>query len=348
MSEPAPLDELEARRLIREELDRNNSYLTFAQDQINRDRSFYKYLYTVTGGLITILVLVAGVFYYKSVTQMRADMQASVDAAIKEAQSTVARELANVRTEVQKRVDEEFKSENIAALVRDVAKGKTEKELEGIIRSETSVHVKRGIEAQGPVIKKTVEDETRKAVDALQPSIAANVTKATENQVKKAVLPIEQRMSGYGEMIRVGNLAMLARSDDRPAFDSLVQIALKKTPESANAEILRLADSTVAAVIADKRVTWRVGRQFKEKQTPESLKKFMLSPHPLEREAAIDNYPGDDKSILPLLVQIIQNDKSISVADRAVSRFNALTKQSFEFWDTKPLLDWWEKNRHSY
>src|SRR5437870_5766765 len=98
-----PVDAAEIRRLIREELDRNNSYLTFAQNQINQDRAFYKYLFTFTSALIGVLVIVAGVFHYNSVTQMRADMKASVDAAIAEAKSTVTTELANVRTEVQKR-----------------------------------------------------------------------------------------------------------------------------------------------------------------------------------------------------------------------------------------------------
>ena len=342
------VDAVEIRRLIREELDRNNAYLTFVQTQIDKDRAFYKHLFRLTGSLISVLVIVAGVFHYNSVTQMRADMKAAVDAAITEAKTTVTTELANVRTEVQKRVDTEFKSENIIALVKDVAKGKTEKELESIIRSETSAQVRKGIEAQSPVIRKTVEDQTRRAVDALQPSIGTAVGKATEAQVKKAVIPIENQMSGYGQMIRIGNLATLARNDDRRAFDYLMQVALGKMPESTNADIRKLADSTVTAVITEKTSGLQLATQFKEKQTPEAMKKFMLSSIRDERQAALDNYPQEDKSILPLLVQLIQKDDSISVANKAVRRFNSLTKQSFNFWDTKLILDWWQKNRHSY
>ncbi len=348
ISATPPVDALEIRRLIREELDRNNSYLTFAQTQINQDRIFYKHLFTFTSALIGVLVVVAGVFHYNSVTQMRADMKASVDAAIAEAKSTVTTELANVRSEVQKRVDTEFKSENIITLVRDVAKSKTEKELESIIRSETSAQVKKGIDAQTPVIRKTVEDQTLKAVDALQPSIGTAVAKSTEDHVKKAVIPIENQMSGYGQMIRIGNLATLARNDDRRAFDYLIQVASGKMPESANPDIRKLADSTAAAVITEKMSGLVLGMQFKEKQTPEAMKKFMLSPNRGEREAALDNYPAEDKTILPLLVQLIEKDDSISVAHKAVRRFNNLTKQSFTFWDTKPILEWWKKNRHSY
>jgi flagellar basal body rod protein FlgB len=68
-----------------------------------------------------------------------------------EARSMVSQELANVRTEVQKRIDTEFQSDNITNLVATAAKERTEKELSGIIRSETSTQVAKGIQDEGPV-----------------------------------------------------------------------------------------------------------------------------------------------------------------------------------------------------
>lgn len=64
--------------------------------------------------------------------------------------------------------------------------------------------------------------------------------------------------------------------------------------------------------------------------------------------AALDNYPKDDKSVLPMLIQLIAQDDSIQVVNRAVENFNALTKQSFEFWRTQQIIEWWEKNRTSF
>ena len=84
-----------------------------------------------------------------------------------------------------------------------------------------------------------------------------------------------------------------------------------------------------------------MARSFKEKQTPEALKKFMVSPNWLEREAAVDAYPEDDKSILPKLVEIVQSDNNLSVLVSAVNKFNALTKQSFTFFQTDDLVKWW-------
>jgi hypothetical protein len=74
------------------------------------------------------------------------------------------------------------------------------------------------------------------------------------------------------------------------------------------------------------------------------MKKFMSSPRPGERETALDNYPQGDKTILPILLDMIKSDVIIGVVQRAVSRFNTLTKQSFDFWKTQEILDRWGKN----
>jgi hypothetical protein len=292
-------EQSDIRSLIRDELDRNNRYFEFAQQQISKDRDFYKHLYTFAGAFIGLMVVVAGIFQYTSVTQMRTDMKASVDAELDrdkaeiaalraqattaevEAQATVTRELGNVRSEVQKRVDTEFQTENITAMVASAAKERTAKELTGIIRSETESQVSKGIKSEQPFIRTTVENQTKAAVNALQPTIKDSVNAATQQQVATSVAPIESQMASYGGMIRVGNLTTLARGDDRQAFDYLVQIELGTKPESSNVDLKRLAGTTASAIIAEKESGIQLGRQFKEKQTPESMRKLMSSPNPL-------------------------------------------------------------------
>jgi hypothetical protein len=78
--EPPVLDVAAIAKVVREELDRNKNYLQFAQEQIEKDRSFYKHLYSYAVGFLGFMVLVAGFFQYTSVGQMRSDMKASVDA----------------------------------------------------------------------------------------------------------------------------------------------------------------------------------------------------------------------------------------------------------------------------
>jgi hypothetical protein len=209
------LDVAAVGKVVRDELDRQNKYLEFAQGQIERDRSFYKHLYTFAGAFLAVMVAAAGYFSYASVGQMRTDIKESAQAELAavraqatatntEAQATVKEELANVRTEVQKRIDTEFKSDNIAILVASAAKERTDKELSGIIRSEVSTQVTRGIHDQDPVIKKAAEDQTKEAVRALEPTLKAAVDKATKDQVGASVAPIQSQMASYADYIRMG------------------------------------------------------------------------------------------------------------------------------------------------
>jgi hypothetical protein len=45
-------DSAEITKLVRNELDRYNKYLEFAQGQIDKDRNFYKHLYTIAAALL--------------------------------------------------------------------------------------------------------------------------------------------------------------------------------------------------------------------------------------------------------------------------------------------------------
>ena len=69
---------------------------------------------------------------------------------------------------------------------------------------------------------------------------------------------------------------------------------------------------------------------------------------PRVRETALENAPKNDKTILPALVNLIRSDNDINVVAKAVAQFNAITRQSFDFWKTRELLDRWEKNKVSY
>ena len=155
-------------------------------------------------------------------------------------------------------------------------------------------------------------------------------------------------MATYGDFIRMGNLATLARSDDRQAFDYLIAVALGNKPESANPELRKLSDSTAAAVISEMDNGLILTQTFKVPHTLEAMKKLMLDPGSTTRQAAIDGYPQEDKTILPILIQMITSDPSIAVLHKAAVRFNSLTKQQFEFWKTKDILEWWDKNRASF
>ena len=350
---PAP-DVAAIGKVVREELDRQNKYLEFAQGQIEKDRSFYKHLYTYAGAFLAFMVAIAGIFSYTSVSQMRTDMKASVDAELvalraqagatsSEAQATVNSELSNVRTEVQKRIDTEFRSDNIAALVATAAKERTANEISGIIRSETATQVAKGIQDQSPAIQKSVEDQTRAAVTALQPMITSIIKSELEAQVTKSVAPVEAQMKAYQNL---NALSASARNDDRKAFDQLAAIGTEPGEEA----VRTLARATVLEIVRQKNnVLRRMSVKFREKQAPEFMKQILRgSKNKDERLAAMDNFPESDMSIVPLLVETIRSDDDLEVVATAFRVFDVRTKQSFQFPDYPGVFNWWTSNHAAF
>ena len=314
--------------------------------------------FLITFALLGLLIVAAGIFLWRSVDQLRDDVKASVAVTVTRSQADVTaavetmktdarKELGDVRTEVRQRVADEFETEQITALVRDVAKDRSEKEFQEIIRSETSRQVAKGLKDEAPTIQRTVQDETKRAVKDLQPTINGIVGTEVKGQVDKSVIPIQSELRGYENLIRVGSLATLAKSDDRKAFDQLMLLALGSVPASEDEK--RIAYSTVVAVVREKNSGLRLDYGFKEPQTPASMKSILqTSKFANDKMAAIEHFPNDDYSILPILIQVISNDESLDVLTTAGRKFNEITGQKFEFPTYGPLLKWWDENKAKF
>ena len=218
--EPEPIDVNAITKLIRDELDLDNKYFDFAQTQAEKDRAYFKHLYGHAIAFLVFMVAVASYFSYSSVSQMRADIDKSVTSA-----------LENVHIEVKNRIDTEFRRENITAIVSEAAKERTQKELAGVIRSETAIQVASGIKEKESEIKALVEAQTAKLVDNLEPAIKQIVYKQTEDKVKAALIEVSDKIASFGEFVRIGNLTTLARNDDRASFDYLIAVATGDKPE---------------------------------------------------------------------------------------------------------------------
>jgi hypothetical protein len=88
--------------------------------------------------------------------------------------------------------------------------------------------VAEGIRNEGPAIKKAVEDQTREAVKALQPTISSIIRDELRAQVSKSLAPVETEMKAYQ---RLNTLSALARNDDRKAFDQLIDLGTNSPAE---------------------------------------------------------------------------------------------------------------------
>jgi hypothetical protein len=292
MPDEAPLTTQAVAKIVQDQLAVQQSYLKFTQDQIDRsveqaqrqaagEIAFFERLFTKTiwciGAVLAVGFALATFFGLNTLTQIREDARKAADA-----------ESVNVRAEVRKRIDDEFRSEQIKKLVREVAEDRTKNELQGVIRSE----VGKGIQQQAPAIRKAVEDETKRSVRELEPTIGSIVSKETQKRVDESVKPVQERLGVYGEIIAVETLATLANANNRPAFDKLMAMLYGNSKIGGDARII--AEATVLRIIrAQENPLRRMGLTFKEKQTPETMKKMMTtSAFVNERLAALDNSMG--------------------------------------------------------
>jgi hypothetical protein len=270
-------------------------------------------------------------------------MRSSVQVTTDELKSTSKRKLDNVRVEVQKRVNDEFKSENITALVASAAKERTEKELSGIIRSETAAQVTKGLQEQQPFIKATVESQTKEVVNTLEPSITAVLSKATHDEVANSVAPISSQLTAYGNLIKIGTLATLAKNDDRKSYDALRDIWRGITPASTDEK--QVADMTVMSIAREQYLRPVSDQRFPTPKTPQELKQLLSSTLANERIAALFQYPRTDHSLLPTVLQMINADQSIDVVVAAIRRLNSETGQRFNFPNYDEINAWWSANK---
>jgi len=358
-----PLTAAGVTKLIQEQSERDRKWLEFAQSQGKSDREYFKHIFDRTYWFIGTLVAVVGIagtiLGVGSIQQIRDEAKLTVNAEVAKVQAELQRtktevddsaadakrkvqqQLDSAQGEVKKRLDDEFRTERITTLVRTVAKERTEQEVNGIIRTE----VVTGIQQQAGTIQKTVESETKKAVKELEPTIANIVRTETDDKITKAVGPVQDQMKSYGDTIKFTTLATLAKNGDRKAFDALNnRVTYTDTPT-----MLSLGATIVNDIIRQYENTIRMGRQFNDPVTPDEMKTFLEhNPDVNTRLTALDKFPEGDHSIVPVLVQVIQNDDNLSVVYTAFQVMNRETKQKFLFPNYAAVTAWWNANKDTW
>jgi hypothetical protein len=138
----------------------------------------------------------------------------------------------------------------------------------------------------------------------------------------------------------------LARNDDRKAFDQLVLLGTQGPEETVRA----LARATVLEIVRQKNnILRRMAVKFTQDQTPESMQRILSSSkNKDERLAAMDNFPPNDASILPLLVERIRDDDDLEVVASAFVALDFRAKQTFQFPDYPAVLKWWADHHGAF
>jgi hypothetical protein len=156
-------------------------------------------------------------------------------------------------------------------------------------------------------------------------------------------------------IINIETLTNRALADDRQAFDYLQQIKLGNAPESKNPDLRKIAEFVTDKIIEDSEA------DKMEFANPDlnvvehgSIADIMAIKNPVIRQMSLDKFlnehPKNINSVLPMLVEMIKGDSSLTVLYAAVKWFNTLTNQKhpFKFYQEVEIQNWWDKNKASF
>jgi len=112
-----------------------------------------------------------------------------------------------MQEEIRHTLEDQFKTPTIQKMVEDAATSQTQSVLHPLITQEVTTAVKRGVDAEQPVIQATVVKETRTAVDNLKPTldgivtshVNATVDKAVAAQIAEKITPVVKELNDLKE-----------------------------------------------------------------------------------------------------------------------------------------------------
>lgn len=312
-----------------------NQIADSAARQISESRSFFEKMYKATlGGVILVGTIGIGVFYW-----LVASKYAEIEATI---EKKTDQQLVALQEKVRSRVEEEFKTEKMKELIRSVAQDQTKKGLSDVITRAVGDQVLAAIKAEGPKIQQAVIQETKKSVSDLAPSI---IDKAVKEKTSEAESRIQSKLAESKEVIRAGNLAIVARNGSGTAYDELMTL-MRITQDPQVKEIGTTTRYSILAELNSNSIY--MARSFREAPAEQELLKLLDDPSPENRQAAIDVLVGQGKKfIVPKLLEKAEHDPAIIVRHAAFRGLQILTAKQFdaviEQWQA-----WWKENKGSW
>jgi hypothetical protein len=324
----------------------------FSARQMSESRSAFENYYKLTiGGLLLIASVTIGAFYwlvgdkYKDIAkdvQDRADVQ-----------------LVELTKEIRDRVESQFETQRMHGMIEQVATEQTKKGLGTVIERAVTATVEQRVKAEEPQIHAAVQAETARAISSLNPKIEASVKeRATsaeqriDTELSKRAADAEQRIDAQltkrEELVKAGNMAVLARNGIASAYDQLIALASKTADQDV--QLLAISTRNQVYLEMDTAATgFYLTRNFREARNNEQLRALLTDVQPLSRKAAVDSLvAAGDKSAVPLLIETLKHDPFMMVREAAYRGLTVLTGQKIEPLNDAQWDNWWQQNKGTW
>jgi len=310
--------------------------------EMERSRAYFERLIKLTGSALGIVVVVVSVALGIFGVRTWKDVESGMAQKLKQTQDAIqakgAETINETEANIRKQAERAFQQDNLKAYIRQVAKEKTEQQLSALIERAVTEQVAARVREEEPRIQKITTDETRRALDALSPSISAQVSK----RVNEEVAPIRQQEAALAQMLTVNTAVIQARNGDGNSYDTVRKLAAL----SPDPNVKAICTSTVNQIFLEMNSGFYTGRNFVSPKSVEEMKGLLDDPHPLTRWAAIDGLATKgEKGIVPKLIFMSTHDDYLVVRKAAFQALRALTGQNLENFQEEAWAAWWEKNK---
>jgi hypothetical protein len=313
--------------------------LEFVRTQTKNDWDRFDRLFKYTASAISLMTVVGiGALVYfvgRSFSEGREEMRRVTKA-----------EVENIRAEVRKRIESEFQTPQIRDVVRGVARDRAGQELNTIIKEEVSMQVQLAVKRQEGAIREAVNNETRRAVLALEPTIKSIVSTQVGTKITEAIRPLDTALARYREVLHTGSIATTAMAGSRSAHSELSSLM-----NSQNPDIREIATWALGAVDEELFDMLR-GQPLNSDVGPEVLVQLSSHQSPTLRLKAVERMGvTKDRRYIPRIMEIIKSDPNIRVLRAALIAFSRDTGVALESWDepaARTALQWWEHHQSEF
>jgi len=321
------------------------SMIAFIRSENEEHRKYFMTLYKWAAGALTLVfaAMVGAVTFFGFRT---------IDGARDSASKAAGAEVDKMRTEVRNRINSEFQSDAIKQTVRDAAKEQSKAAIVPIVKSEVSIQVRRGVEAEQGIIKTAMLNETHRAVDSLTHHIDRNISEQVTSQV---ALSVNNKVRSevdptIAQLKRNANLSLFirAQSGEGRAFDSLNQLWHDGSVSQEDREMAERAVKTIYSAH-----DWNgiyVQHHFNPPKTDLVLVQLIQnSPNVHERKTSLDCLSiGASRENIDLIYRVMTTDVDLNVRDAAFRAFNQATSQTITILDNDSAMVWWKEHRKDF
>lgn len=240
-------------------------------------------------------------------------------------QSSLSQQVTILSQKVEKKVDEEFRTENITKLVNDKAQGRIDLIADQLITDKIAKKIQPKIDEADKSLK-LVKDEVQLAHDSVR------------------------KIQNTSEFLFV---VSSAQNDDRQSFDKLKSWSdnpkFERNSDASQAWTNIVNEHDLLLTLSPYDVPWSQGID-PLKLSFEALRNAYLSARPYEVRVGILQYIWTRKNIskkqkMSLMIEAMRNDKSLRVVMEASVMFQSESHQKIKRLLVDRMFDWWEKNK---